>query len=307
MKAFLREWVEQMAAAPLAGIDAGSSAVKVAEVERAGGRVVLRSCALGKRDGAGAAELLKRTCAEAGIRTREAALGLSSPEIVVKAFQFPRLSKAELPNAVRLEGESLILNGHTMDEMAMDWHLLPSASAGSLRGILAVVPKTVMEVPLQAARSAGLQPAVVDVEGLALWSAYWALTGRNAGVPKTTLLINVGVSKTNLVVARGRDDLILARDFQPAAGSEKDWLTEVRDSLDYARSGAGLRELEQIVLTGGGSDDRQASRLQSALGVPATRWNPFQHLAREGQARELDESAGLLFGIAVGLALRRPT
>ncbi len=302
----LKAWVEQLSAAPLAGIDVGTSAMKVAEVERSNGRVVLRSCAVGKREGVSDAELLRRLCGEAGIRTRQAALGLSSPEVVVKPFRYPRIPKAELSNAIRLEGESAILNGHSMDEVALDWHLLSATSAGSLRGILAVVPKTALTAPLRTARAAGLQPVVVDVEGLALWSAYWALVGRDVD-PKTTLLISVGAAKTNLVVAKGQDDLILLRDFQLAAGDGKDWLTEVKDSLDYARSGAGLRGIDEVVLTGGGSDDGQVSWLRSALAAPATRWNPFQHLTREGQASQLEESAGPLFGVAIGLALRRPT
>lgn len=302
MNRALKEWIEQLTSSQVVGVDLGSAAVKVVQAARIDGRVVLRSCAAGKIEAeADAAAVLKRLLAEAGITASQAALGLSSSEVVVKPFQCPPMPKKEIVAAIRLEAESAILSCHSMQDMAIDWQMLPSVSKESLRGVLAVVPKTALANPVQTAKTAGLKPVVVDVEGLALWNAYWILMGSAESQKKTVLLINVGAGKTNLVIARGADELVLVRNFQMNVG---EFLDEVADSLGYA-SNAGLQGVDAAVLTGGGADDKIVSSLKAALSVPVTLWNPFQQLLRKGQAAQMDEAAGPLFSVAIGLALRR--
>lgn len=310
MNRALKEWIESLTSSQVVGVDLGSAAVKVVQAARVDGRVVLRSCAVGKIETEGdAAALLKRLLAEAGITATQAALGLSSSEVVVKPFQCPPMPRKEIIAAIRLEAESAILSCHSIKDMAIDWQMLPSVSKESLRGVLAVVPKTALANPAQTAKAAGLKPVVVDVEGLALWNAYWALMGSLDSQPKTVLLINVGAGKTNLVIARGADELVLVRNFQmsagvPASARHQEWLNEISDSLGYASS-AGLQGVDAAVLTGGGADDKIVSSLKATLSVPVTLWNPFQQLLRKGQAAQMEEAAGPLFSIAIGLALRR--
>ncbi len=292
------------------GVDLGSAAVKVVQAARIDGRLILRSCAVGKIEAeADVVSVLKRLLTEAGITATQAALGLSSSEVVVKPFQCPPMPKKEIIAAIRLEAESAILSCHSMQDMAIDWQMLPSVSKESLRGVLAVVPKTVLANPMQIAKSAGLKPVVIDVEGLALWNAYWALTGNRDSQLKTLLLINVGAGKTNLVIARGADELVLVRNFQmsaevPASNRHQEWLDEVSDSLGYASS-AGLQGVDAAVLTGGGANENLVASLKATLSVPVTLWNPFQQLLRKGQAAQIEEAAGPLFSVAIGLALRR--
>ena len=311
MNRAFKDWMEKLTSLQVVGVDLGSAAVKVAQGKAENGRVSLTHCAVGKVEaGQESTLLLKRLLAESGIETTQVALGLASPEVVVKSFQCPPMPKKEMSGAVRLEAESAILNGHSLQEMAIDWHLLPSSSKESMRGVLAVVPKTTLADPVKAAKAAGLKAAVVDVEGLALWNAYWTLLGRKDSQPKTVLLMNVGATKTNLVIARGANDLVLVRNFQmgaagPVSDRQQQWLEEVRDSLGYARSNAGLRGVDAAVLTGGGSDPKTVSLLKSALAVPVTLWNPFQQAAREGQAAQVEEGVGPLFAVAIGLALRK--
>ena len=300
-----------MTSVQVIGVDLGSAAVKVVQAKTANGQVSLTHCAVGKVEAdQGGAALLKRLLAESGITTTQAVFGLASPEVVVKPFQCPPMPRKEMTSAVRLEAESAILNGHSLREMAIDWHLLPSVSKESLRGVLAVVPKAVLADPVKTGKAAGLEPVVVDVEGLALWNAYWTLVGSRDSQPKTVLLMNVGAEKTNLVIAKGANDLVLVRNFRvntkvPAPDQQQEWLEEVRASLGYARSNAGLRGMDAAVLTGGGSDPTMVSLLKSMLAVPITLWNPFQQVVREDQAAQVEEAVGPLFAVAIGLALRK--
>ena len=308
----LKHLVDRLTTTSIVGVDFGSAALKLVELAAREGQAVLRRCAVQALPGGGAsAAVLKRLCDETGIATTHAALGLASPEVIVKPFQFPPMPKKELASAVRLAAEQAILNGHAPGDMAVDWHTL-SRSQESIRGLLAVVPKAAVSARLETAKAAGLRPAVVDVEGLALWNAYWVLAGAQEPTPKTVLLVNVGAHTTNLVIAKGPDELLLIRDLQLGTTSLEtdqtaDWVAEVRDSLGYARSQGGLRTLDAVYVTGGGSGPKLIPLLKAVTPAPITFWNPLKQLARDAQCPAVDESAGPLLAIAIGLALRQPT
>src|SRR3989338_6635557 len=307
----LKQLVTQFTTAPLVGVDLGSSTLKVVELARSNGGFVLRRCTVAPCEGADATKALKQVCAKTGLTTAQAALGLASQEVIVRPFQFPNMPKKELQSAIQLEAEQAILNGHSLGGMAIDWHVLSPNGSDAMRGLLAVVPKEVLAERLQAARSAGLRPSVVDVEGLALWNAYWVLVGSRDATPKTVMLVNVGARTTNLVIAKGPDQLILVRDLQLGAsalsgGQEREWVEEVRDSIGYARSKSGLRTLDAAYLTGGGSSPAVMTALMSTVMVPVEFWNPFNQIFRDAQSPAVEESVGPLLAIAIGLA-RRPT
>ena len=126
------------------------------------------------------------------------------------------------------------------------------------------------------------------------------------------LLLNVGLRTTNVVIATGPDALLLIWDIQLGAkalgdGASADWVNEVRDSIGYARSHGGLRTLEAVYVTGGGSGPAVISHLKAVSTAPVTLWNPLQQLARDAQSPVVDTSVGPLLAIAIGLALRQPT
>ena len=232
----LKQLVNRFTAVSIVGVDLGSSWLKVVELGHADNRILLRRCAVTAVEGDDAAALLKRLLSDAGITATHAALGLAAPGVIVRPFQFPLMPKKELMSAIKLESEQAIINGHSSNEMAIDWHTFSSHSQDSVRGLLAVVPKTIVAARLQVAKAAELRPVVVDVEGLALWNAYWALVGTQEPTPNTVPLMNIGASTTNLVIAKGPDELILVRDFQLGAqaltkGQKLEWRDEVRDSL----------------------------------------------------------------------------
>lgn len=305
----LKQLVDRLTTVPLVGVDVGSSWIKVVELARTPAGLSLRRCAVAPTNGADATVALRRTLDEAGIASSRASLGLSEAGVAVRPFQFPPMPKKELASAIQLEAEQAILNGHALKEMAIDWYTL-SHSAEGIRGLLAVVPKKVLSNRLQLARAAGLRPTVVDVESLALWNAYWVLVGSSEPAPKTVLLMNIGAKTTNVVIAKGPDELTLVRDFPLGAkaleqGHQDEWNAEVRDSLAYARSKGGLRLLDAVYVTGGGSGPTLIPLLRAAVPAPATFWNPLQHLVRDEGSPAVNETIGPLLTIAIGLALRR--
>lgn len=317
----LKQLVTPFTTTPLVGVDLGSAALKIVELSRSEGQVILRRCRVIAVEPAqsrpadsdsrgGPAGAIRQLLSDMGITNPRVALGLASPEVIVRPFQFPVMPKKELNSAIQLEAEQAILNGHSLGGMAVDWHIL--SSNDTIRGLLAVVPKELLTERLRAAKTAGLRPSVVDVEGLALWNAFWVLVGSGQPAPKMVLLVNVGAETTNLVVAKGPDELILVRDLQLgqralAKGQEKDWVAEIRDSLGYARSKGGLRALDAAYLSGGGSNPAVMSALMSAVMVAVEFWNPLKQVARDADSPVVDETVGPLLAIAIGLALRQST
>ena len=306
--------VNRFTAASSVGVDLGSAKLKLVQIARTDGQAILRGCVVADAtDHAAVARTLTETLSGSGHRLGDAAIALASPELIVKSVCFPVLPKKELAGAIRLEAEQAILNGHTLAEMAIDWHPLASSNGHreSLRGLLAVVPKALVAARLTPLTAAGLRAAVIDVEGLALWNAYWMLIGRREPAGKVVLLVNVGARTTNLVMVKGQDELALLRDLGLGgtalqAGRQAEWLEEIRDSLAYARAKSGLRNLDAVYLTGGGSEPSLAASLQSLTTAEVTLWNPLANLGRDDKSPAVDESLGPLLAIAIGLALRRP-
>ena len=304
----IQQLVARFTEVKVVGLDLGSAAVKVVELGRSEGRVTLRRAAVKE---ASPPLDLKRFLSAAGITAERVALGLASPEVITKPFQFPPMPRKELNRAIQLEAEQTVLNGHALSDVVIDWHTLPCQATESIRGLLAVVPKAIMADQVRIVKEAGLMPAVVDVAGLALWNAYWVLLGKEEPLAKTVLLINVGARSSTLVIAKGPDELMLVRDFELGAqalrgGHPNDWLSEVTDSLAYARSKAGLRTLDAAYVTGGASSLEITLQLKQILQVPVTIWNPFDQITREPFSASLDHSLGPLLTVAIGLALRQP-
>ena len=307
----LKQLVDRLTAVSIVGVDLGSSWLKLAEVASSNGQVILRRCAVAPIGQGDVTSVLKQLTSKAGMATTPVAVGIASPEVIVKPLALPPMPKKELASAIRLEAEQAILNGHTLSEMAVDWYPLSSTSKDLLRGLLAVAPRAAITARMQPVKAAGLRPVVVDVEGLALWNAYWVLVGSREPSPKSVLLINIGARTTNLVIAKGPDELLFVRDLQLgtaalAGGRETEWVSEVRDSLSYVHSQAGLRALDAVSVTGGGSGPTLIPLLKAAVpSSPVTFWNPLTQLARDASSPSVEEALGPLLAVAIGLSLRQ--
>lgn len=308
----LTRLVKRWTTIPLVGMDLGSRMLKVVELGQSGGQIILRRAAVKEVEKNNSTNFLRGVLRDAGIATNQVALGLASPEVVARSFQFPHMPKKEFDNALRIEAEQAVLNGHSLDEVEIDWHLFSSDSSELMRGLLAVVPKALIADRIQKFKTGGLEPRVVDIEGLALWNAYWVLVGREESISKTVFLINLGIQTTNLVITKGSNELILMRDLQLGSwaiekGREKEWIAEIRDSLGYARSKSGLRNLDAVYVTGGGNGSEIISPLKSIMHAPIELWNPLDDILCDSTTFQLEHAAGALLTLAIGLALRQPS
>lgn len=305
----IQKLIDKFTEIPITGMDVSESGVCIAETGLSGKRPVLRFARrMACSDHQSPSSVVESLMHEQGMKRRHFAVGLASAELIVRPFRFKNLSGKELQNAVRMEAEAAILNGHRPEQMAIDWHALESGDPALTRGIVAVVPKEILRHQTQNLSKAGSEPTIVDVKGLCLWNAYWALQGKPEGSKKTVMLVNLTAAETNLVIARSGDDLILVRDLlcglrALAEGRQEEWLEEVRDSIVYARSQGGMRSLDEIYVTGAAEADLPLEMIRSYFKYPVKIWNPFDHL--EITDPSVDPQNGPYFSVSVGLSLRK--
>lgn len=251
----------------LAGLDLGSSAVKVVELRRvrAGFELVraglepLEPGAVAEgaiEDPDSVAEAIRRVFSRSRIRARKVATSVSGHSVIVKKLSLPAMSREELEESIQWEARQVI--PFELSDVHLDHQVLASAAGGGDTQVLLVAArKERVASRLEVIARAGLAPAIVDVDCFALQNAYEANYGPGSSV--TTALLHIGASVTNVVVTR--DGLpLFTRDL--AAGGHQ--LTD----LLQKQLGIGFEEAEQMKKEStaeGLEADPSGALLQSAI------------------------------------------
>ncbi len=333
------------------GLDIGSSAIKVVQLRpTAGGHAVT---ALGVtslpldviadgtiKDPPTVAEAIKEAVGRAGVRSKEAAIGVSGRELIIKKVLIPEVPAKELRDAVQLEAEHHI--PFAIDEVFLDYHVM-SRRQGQMDLILVAVKKSKVVEYVGVVEEAGLNPVVVDVDGFALGNQYELNRPEDPGEAVALIDIGASVMKTNVVRAGAS---IFARDipfggnnysqaiaqqlkipFEQAEAAKlghdvgvsweslvpaleavsRELSLEVQRTFDYFASTADSERIGKIVLAGGcallpGLTDY----LSSTWGIPVELARPFERIEVPPPYADEVAAAGPTLAVAVGLALRRP-
>ena len=232
-------------AEPLAGLDLGSSAVKVVELHRvrAGFELVraglepLEPGAVAEgaiEDADSVAEALRLVFCRSRIRARRVATSVSGHSVIVKKLTLPAMSREELEESIQWEARQVI--PFDLSDVYLDHQVLESSPGGEdTRVLLVAARKERVASRLEAIARAGLSPVIVDVDGFALQNAYDANYGPGSSV--TAALLHIGAAVTNLVVTRGGIPLF-TRDLSTGGNQ----LT----GLLQKQLGIGFEEAEQM-------------------------------------------------------------
>ncbi len=332
------------------GVDVGSSAVKV--VQLAGDTRHASLVALGTaplppeviaegtiKDPPTVVETIKEAVARAGVRSKEAAIGVSGRELIIKKVQIPEVPAKELRDAVQLEAEHHI--PFAIDEVFLDYHVV-SRQQGTMELILVAVKKSKVQEYVGVVEEAGLNVVVVDVDGFALGNQYELNHPDDA---EAVALIDIGASVMTTNVLRAGTS-IFARDipfggnnythaiaqhlkvpFEQAEAAKlgqdvgipweslvpaletvsRDLSLEVQRTFDYFASTAESERIGRIVLAGGcallpGLTDY----LSSTWGIPVEVARPFAAIDVPDTYADVVSASSPTLAVAVGLALRRP-
>jgi len=283
------------------GIDLGSRAIKVVELERRGRLRVLRGLSLqptpeealqgGVVNPEATAPALVEALAKLRSPTRRAALAVSGNPVFTKRIQLPPMDEEELEEILPEEAQQYL--PFPLEEVILDAQVL-RLDPERMEVLLIAAKRNVVSSYLELARDAGIRLKVLDVDTFALSNAFEA----NYPELRSTLvaLVDLGARATRVVLFR--EGTIL---FTREVGTGQEAVSEVRRTVEFFATSSGERP-ERCLACGGGLQETVREELEATLGVPVERMNPFRRIRNPHP--ELEEVAHLTV-VALGLALRR--
>jgi type IV pilus assembly protein PilM len=303
------------------GLDVGTRAVRVAEVEpslrpvlHAFGQVDLPPGAVRNGevvDTDVVAEAIRRLWRETGVRGRTARVGMATARVVVRTIELPAVPDDELAGALRFSAQDYV--PIPIDEAVLDFHVLERCDGADgepiARILLAAAPRQTINALLAAVKAAGITAVAVDLLPLALIRALRPAPGESGSAEA---IVSVGAGVTTVVVHEGglpRVVRIVASgaDADPTVEADLSEITgPVTGSLDYYLNQPDASPLRSIVLTGGGALVAGLSEsLAASLGLPVEQARPRDviDVGDIGIPDELIAEIDPYLPVALGLAL----
>lgn len=210
------------------GLDIGSHAVKICELEDRNQKVFLTSMGSAQlpegavedgilQDPGTVGTVISNLMKNLKIKGKKAAISISGYSVIVKKISLNSMSDAEMDSHIHSEAEQYI--PFDIDEVYLDFQNLHTNSEDNERTdvMLVAAKKEVVDSYLEMLKKAGVTTGIVDVDAFALENSY----EDNFGLEETVSLVDIGASKMNInIIHKGSS--LLARDV--AVGSRQ--LTE---------------------------------------------------------------------------------
>jgi type IV pilus assembly protein PilM len=257
---------------------------------------------------------LRELWAQAGFKSRQVRVGMSSARVIVRTLEMPRLSHDELMSTIRLQlddyvplpAEETVFDIRTMDG--------PEPSSETVHLLLAATHQDAVQPLLMALHGADLKVAAVDVIPAAL---ALALTHVEPDQDESVdVILSIGAGTVVVVAARAGEPLF-SRTLTNASGrltteriasrlgiaeleaerykrlgvtedpasavairtsqeSVGELISEVQASLAFYAEQPGSRHVRRLLVTGGGSQlSGVTTALSDALGIDVERADPF--------------------------------
>lgn len=196
------------------GIDIGTAAIKMMELDKDGGRFTLKNYGMlelkkGLDEKGGARNILqlpdqeiawaiKEIIKKSGIKSKDAIASIPSFSTFATVLEMPYLSQEELAQAIPFEARKYI--PVPMEQVVLDWSIIdtPKQIPGkpiTVEIFLAAVPRDETERYQNIMRLAGLNLAALELENSALIRA---MLGNDLS---PTAIINIGGRSTSIVIA----------------------------------------------------------------------------------------------------------
>lgn len=203
---------------PVLGLDISSTAVKLLELSRSGGRSgtrfrveryaveVLPPNAVVEKNIAdvdAVGNTIRNVVRRSGSRAKQAAVAVSGSAVITKIITMPAaLSDQEMENQIQLEADQYI--PYPLEEVNIDFEVFgPNEKNPEMVDVLLAASRSEnVENRVSALELAGLNPAVVDVEAYAMENAFSLISEQlpDFGVDQTIAIVDIGATNTTLNV-----------------------------------------------------------------------------------------------------------
>jgi type IV pilus assembly protein PilM len=309
------------------GLDLGSEAVKVVALgsrKGAGPRPVLAQTSVRLEEGhdADPSEPIRKAVAALHLPTKSVNLSVSGQWVIMRIVEMPAMKPAEMKQALPFEAQRYL--PFNLQDVIIDGAVLGPAEGSKQWVLIVACKKELIERRLNWVRQAGLEPALIDVDALALANAYLASKNGDAG-QNTHALVDVGAHLSNLVIFKGGSPYLvrdipwggdkLLRQVAEQAGAAPEavaaalakgdvaslgpalkaatepLVTELQLSFDYFENRFG-QSPDGLLITGGMAQlPGLVDAVKSHFAQPVSAWSPMEGLPAQ-------------FTVAYGLALR---
>lgn len=239
---------------PLLGLDISSTAVKLLELSRNGGRYRVESYAVEPlppnsvvekniADVEAVGESIRRAVKRSGSRARDAAVAVAGSAVITKVITMnASLKDDEMESQIELEADQYI--PYPLEEVNLDFEVLgPSEKNPETVDVLLAASRSEnVDMRVAALEIGGLNTRIVDVEAYALENAFQLVAEQlpDGGHDQTVAVIDVGATMTTLNVLH---DLKIIYTREQVFGGKQ--LTEEimrRYGLSYEEAGMAKRQ-----------------------------------------------------------------
>jgi type IV pilus assembly protein PilM len=339
-----------MATRSLLGLDIGSRFVKAIELTESRGGLTVTGWARGEVPSPEALpDVLREVLARGGFRAKQAATSVSGRNVVVRYIQHPRVTEEELPTSIRYEAGKYL--PFDPDDCYLDFEKLEEpgslpggAAPADMRVLLVAARRPHVDDHVALLEKLGLEPAVVDVDALAVANAFeFRELANPAAGERVVALLDIGASKTCVTIARpgtshlfSREVFVAGNEFTQAIAAKlnmppseaevakrlqadrldemkeavtsllEDVCHEVRLSFDYYEQ-QFERGVDDVFVSGGGSKTAGLGEVfERALEKKPQRWDPTEAIPIAAERVNVNDlkENAAQAAVAMGLASR---
>jgi type IV pilus assembly protein PilM len=241
------------------GLDIGSSAIKLVQLQRAKEGIALHKAGSAPTPvgGVKAGVIVDSLAVAQAVRSLLNALqieggptvgAVAGPTVVVREVPLPTMSDRQLRRSIQWEARNYI--SFPIEDSVVEFEVLerpPAQSGGNMRVMLVAAPRDMVDSQVETMELAGLEPLAVEIQPFAAMRGLLATDGEAQASGETTALLEIGASYTEITIIKDRQ-FVLSR-MIPIAGNA--FTDAIRNALDISPEEANqLKESAmQVVLS----------------------------------------------------------
>ncbi|HRI05341.1 MAG TPA: type IV pilus assembly protein PilM [Candidatus Dojkabacteria bacterium] len=285
------------------------------------------------------ADALKTLFSTSKMRNKLVVMALPESSVFTRFLEFPGVKEEELENAVYYQAKEYI--PMPIDDVQMSYVPLGfNQEKNAWKVLLVAAPKKIIQIYLNVAEKAGLQPIAIETESVAMGRAMFKSTGM-----KHVVMLDFGATSTDMSImldgqlvfsqsiAIGSDSLTQAVvnkfnfEYQQAEEYKRNYgvvegilegkmyttlspildaiMNEVRRGIEFYKNKTLASAPNNVLLSGDGALlPGLADYITKAMGMSAMLSDPWKGIVVPDKFRNLVTKSASSYAVAIGLALK---
>lgn len=285
------------------------------------------------------ADALKTLFSTSKMRNKLVVMALPESSVFTRFLEFPGVKEEELENAVYYQAKEYI--PMSIDDVQMSYVPLGfNQEKNAWKVLLVAAPKKIIQIYLNVAEKAGLQPIAIETESVAMGRVMFKSTGM-----KHVVMLDFGATSTDMSImldgqlvfsqsiAIGSDSLTQAVvnkfnfEYQQAEEYKRNYgvvegilegkmyttlspildaiMNEVRRGIEFYKNKTLASAPNNVLLSGDGALlPGLADYITKAMGMSAMLSDPWKGIVVPDKFRNLVTKSASSYAVAIGLALK---